>query len=132
MSDEIFYATALEEYKSGDTDAGLRAKAYVAADGVENRIKIEYIKLRVTQLKGGTSGSIHSWYRNTGNGERGIYLLLSVILLMAYGIGLIPLALLIWLSLGERDELARQGSQNELERQSKEKASSTSQSARQA
>lgn len=51
MGDEDFYQTALQEFDSGNADEGLLAKAWVNANGEESRKKIEYIKLRVSQLK---------------------------------------------------------------------------------
>lgn len=120
MTDEHFYAAALREYESGNSDEGLRAKALVAAGGVDERTKVEYIKLRVDQLKGrSTTPSLRNWYASTSNGQRLMIMFLSTILLFAYGLGLIPLAMMIWLALGERADLAER-----LERERMAKADS--------
>lgn len=125
MNDEIFYATALQEYESGNADAGMKAKAYVAAEGVEEKIKLEYIKLRVRQLRGGDSaGSLRAWYSRTSDNERALYVALSILFIALFGLGLIPLGILMWLAAGERDELARQAQRRELEQQARARASS--------
>lgn len=51
MGDEDFYQAALQELDSGNADEGLLAKAWVKADGDESLKKVEYVKLRVSQLK---------------------------------------------------------------------------------
>lgn len=51
MGDENFYQIALKEFDSGNADEGLLAKAWVHANGDESQQKVEYVKLRVTQLK---------------------------------------------------------------------------------
>lgn len=51
MGDEDFYQAALQEYDSGNADEGLLAKAWVNANGEDSRKKVEYVKLRVSQLK---------------------------------------------------------------------------------
>ncbi len=53
MGDESFYELALLEYDAEEADKALLAKAFVKANGDEGKVKIEYIKLRVAQLKGG-------------------------------------------------------------------------------
>jgi hypothetical protein len=112
VGDETHYQVAAEEYDNGQADKGLMAKAYVAADGAENRIKIEYMKLRVGQLKGGRTASIHTWYRGTSNTERTVCFVLSVLFIPLFGIGLIALVILAWLSHAEDVELARQARQD--------------------
>lgn len=88
------------------------------ADGAESRIKIEYIKLRVSQLKGGVRGSLRSWYRGTSRAERVVCCLISLLLLPAFGLGLIPLVTLTWLAAGEQDELASRAKQDSTSRKS--------------
>jgi len=51
MSDESYYQMALQEFDEGKADEALLAKAWVHADGDDARKKIEYVKLRVAQLK---------------------------------------------------------------------------------
>lgn len=46
-----FYAQAEEEYDNGEIDKGLWSQALVKAKGDENLRKVEYMKLRVKQLK---------------------------------------------------------------------------------
>ena len=46
-----FYAVAEEEYDSGIIDKGLWSQALVKAKGDETLRKVEYMKLRVMQLK---------------------------------------------------------------------------------
>lgn len=108
MTDEIFYAAALHEYESGNIDPGLKAKAYVAADGVKDRIKVEYLKLRVKQLKAaGRNVSLQHWYTTTSDAERTFLVVASILLIPLFGLGLIPLGILVWLRAGEKDELAK-------------------------
>ena len=45
------YHIAEEEYDRGEMDKGLESQAYVKAKGDEKLRKVEYIKLRVKQLK---------------------------------------------------------------------------------
>lgn len=45
------YATAEEEYEKGEIDKGLWSQALVKAKGDEKLRKVEYMKLRVMQLK---------------------------------------------------------------------------------
>ncbi len=49
--DADYYAIAEEEINDGNIDKGLWSQALVKADGDENRRKVEYMKLRVKQLK---------------------------------------------------------------------------------
>jgi hypothetical protein len=49
--DSEFYAKAEEEIIDGVVNKGLWSQALVAADGDETKRKIEYMKLRVKQLK---------------------------------------------------------------------------------
>lgn len=58
MSNERFYEIALQEFENGGADAGLLAKAFVKSNGDESRKKIEYIKLRVTQLENEKIGNV--------------------------------------------------------------------------
>ena len=46
-----FYAVAEEEYDGGMVDKGLWSQAIVEAKGDESLRKVEYMKLRVMQLK---------------------------------------------------------------------------------
>jgi hypothetical protein len=46
-----FYAIAEEEYENGEIDKGLWSQALVKANGNESLRKVEYMKLRVMQLK---------------------------------------------------------------------------------
>lgn len=45
---------------------------------------------------------IEDWYRDMPKGQKAFVYLVSIALVIAYGIGLLPLALLIYLELGER------------------------------
>jgi hypothetical protein len=49
--DSNYYAIAEQEINDGVTNKGLWSQALVAADGDESKRKIEYMKLRVKQLK---------------------------------------------------------------------------------
>lgn len=53
MSDENFFGEATREVSSGVVDEDLLAKARVLAGGDKKSTEIEYIKLRVEQLKSG-------------------------------------------------------------------------------
>lgn len=46
-----FYAIAEEEYENGEIDKGSWSQALVKANGNESLRKVEYMKLRVMQLK---------------------------------------------------------------------------------
>ena len=48
------YAQAEEEYNNGEIDKGLWSQALIKAKGDENLRKVEYMKLRVKQLKKNT------------------------------------------------------------------------------
>ena len=107
MSDETLYAMALREYDSGSPDQGVFAKAYVAANGVEEKIKVEYIKLRVTQLKHSDPKSLAAWYGETSANQRIALYAISIALIPLYGLGIIPLFTLLYLQAGENDTRAR-------------------------
>ena len=49
--DSGYYAIAEQEIIDGEMDKGLWSQALVAAEGDESKRKIEYMKLRVKQLK---------------------------------------------------------------------------------
>jgi hypothetical protein len=51
MSDEIFFGAATKELSLGIVDQNLLAKARVLAGGDKKSTELEYIKLRVEQLK---------------------------------------------------------------------------------
>ncbi len=51
MGDEDLYQAALKEFESGSADEALLAKAWVNANGEDHRQKVEYVRLRVSQLK---------------------------------------------------------------------------------
>lgn len=51
ITDDRFYAVAEEEVDQGKYDRGLWSKALIIANGDESRRKIEYMKLRVSQLQ---------------------------------------------------------------------------------
>jgi hypothetical protein len=107
VSDESFFEIAQSEFDSGQADSALKAKAYVMASGDESRVKLEYMKLRVAQLKVGNGSSLADWYSSTSSNERVLYFLVSCVLILFYGIGLIPLFVLIYLEAGERDRISR-------------------------
>ncbi|MGY0613440.1 hypothetical protein ACW7G5_14585 [Luteimonas sp. A501] len=50
MNTDQFYEIALDEYESNRADRALVARALVRANGDEAKVKVEYIKLRVSQL----------------------------------------------------------------------------------
>ena len=50
VSDDL-YKQALNELEGGDRQAGLWAKCFADADGLENVAKAQYIKIRVSQLQ---------------------------------------------------------------------------------
>jgi hypothetical protein len=50
--------------------------------------------------------ALNEWYEGMGKGQKGFVYLVSVALVFVFGIGLGPLALLIYLELGLRDRLA--------------------------
>ena len=45
------YATALAEYEAGQIDEELAARAWVAANGKEGDLKLEYVKIRAAQIE---------------------------------------------------------------------------------
>jgi len=51
MNDELFYKAAADEVRAGNIKEGLWIKCVVQADGDEHKAKINYIKIRVEQLK---------------------------------------------------------------------------------
>ena len=49
-------------------------------------------------------GEMKKWYENISKGQKKFIYFVSLCLVLAYGIGLLPLAILIYLELGEKDE----------------------------
>ena len=45
-----------------------------------------------------------NWYKNITNGQKKFIYFVSICLILAYGFGLLPLAILIYLELGKKDE----------------------------
>ena len=50
---------------------------------------------------------LEKWYREMGKQQRVFVYLVSLALVMAFGFGLLPLAVLIYLELGERNRRIR-------------------------
>lgn len=50
--------------------------------------------------------ALNDWYEGMGKGQKVFVYLVSAALVLVFGIGLIPLALLIYLELGIRDRAA--------------------------
>ena len=117
MSDEALYEIAMQEYNSSTADAALRSKAYVVAEGVESKIKLEYIKLRVAQLKRQNhqepASGLLVWFNGINESGRFFLLLISLLLIPLFGLGLIPLFLLIYLAQQERG-LAKHSTKSEV------------------
>ena len=51
--------------------------------------------------------AIEKWYRRMGNQQKFFVYLVSACLIFAFGIGLLPLAILIYLELGDRNNRLR-------------------------
>ena len=49
-------------------------------------------------------GEIKNWYENISKGQKKFVYFVSICLIFAFGIGLLPLAILIYLELGSKDE----------------------------
>ena len=49
-------------------------------------------------------GEMKKWYENISKGQKKFVYGVSICLLFAYGFGLLPLAILVYLELGEKDE----------------------------
>ena len=92
MTDEAAYAQALRELEGEETDPAAMAKAIVAANGDDTKLKAQYIKLRVAQLNRHESpGSLDSWYEGLDQSQRiGMYAL-SIVLIPVFGLGMIAL-----------------------------------------
>ena len=103
MADEEAYAQALRELETEETDPTSMAKAIVAANGDDTRLKAQYIKLRVAQLnRHEPPGSLDSWYEGLDQSQRlGMYTI-SIVLIPLFGFGLILLIAL--LVLREREQ----------------------------
>lgn len=54
MHDSKFYVQAIDEFKSGNVDPALHAKAYALAKGDTKAQEFQYIQLRVAQLRPAT------------------------------------------------------------------------------
>lgn len=50
--------------------------------------------------------ALNEWYEGMGKGQKGFVYLVSAALVVVFGLGLVPLALLIYLELGLRDRAA--------------------------
>ena len=107
MTDEHYYEVALLEFDAGRADSALLAKAYVLAGGIDDKVKIEYIRLRVAQLKGGEGSPLLEWYSSKSANQRFFLFWVSAALVLVYGFGLIPLVILIWLEVQDRERRAR-------------------------
>ena len=49
-------------------------------------------------------GEMKNWYKNISKGQKKFVYFVSICLVMVFGIGLLPLAILIYLELGSKDE----------------------------
>ena len=49
-------------------------------------------------------GEMKNWYKNISKGQKKFIYFVSLCLVLAYGIGLLPLAILIYLELGKKGE----------------------------
>jgi hypothetical protein len=107
MSDEHHYEVALLEFDVGRADPALLAKAYVLADGIDGKVKLEYIRLRVSQLKGGTGSPLLEWYSSKSANQKFFLFWVSAALILVYGLGLIPLAAFTWLEVQDRERRSR-------------------------